>query len=55
MLWKEGNTQKQFTIGPYPTISLKEAREKRDADRDDAEDREKPALGFPDLPQRVFQ
>ena len=31
MLWKEGNTQKQFTIGPYPTISLKEAREKRDA------------------------
>ena len=31
MLWKEVNTQKQFTIGPYPTISLKEAREKRDA------------------------
>ena len=30
-------------------------RKKRDADRDDAEDREKPALGFPDLPQRVFQ
>lgn len=31
MFWKEGNTQKQFIIGPYPTISLKEAREKRDA------------------------
>lgn len=30
MLWKEGNMQKQFTVGPYPTISLKEAREKRD-------------------------
>lgn len=27
MFWKEGNTQKQFIIGPYPTISLKEARE----------------------------
>ena len=37
------------------TIESLNTREKRDADRDDAEDREKPALGFPDLPQRVFQ
>ena len=35
------------------TIESLNTREKRDADRDDAEDREKPALGFPNLPQRI--
>lgn len=30
LLWKNESTQKQFTIGSYPAVSLKQAREVRD-------------------------
>ncbi len=30
VFWKDDGKQKQFTIGPYPAISLKAARQERD-------------------------